>query len=81
MIGGGLQIVFNVSSDTSNPNDSECNNANNPELNPAINLGLGKYLGVSLYPSTNQVSLNIGLGLALPISVSAQIDTVDHSDY
>ncbi len=39
----------------------------------SINIGLGKYLGISLAPDFSKVELNFGLGIALPISYTFPI--------
>jgi len=69
LIGGGAQFVF-TASDISGWNALG---------NTAMTFGMGRYLGVSIYPATAQISLNIGLGVAPLVSVSMKIDTVDHN--
>jgi RHS repeat-associated protein len=38
-----------------------------------INIGLGKYLGISIAPDLSKVELNFGLGIALPVSYTFPI--------
>jgi RHS repeat-associated protein len=39
----------------------------------SINIGLGKYLGISLAPDFSKVELNFGFGIALPVSYTFPI--------
>jgi len=36
----------------------------------SINIGLGRYLGFSIAPDFSKITLNVGFGLALPLSVT-----------
>ena len=54
LIGGGAQFVFTDS------DISGCDTLGNT----AITFGIGRYLGVSIYPATGQISFNIGLGVS-----------------
>ena len=42
-----------------------------------INIGLGRYLGLSVAPDFSKIKLNIGFGLALPLSVAVPVEGVD----
>ncbi len=44
-----------------------------------VNIGLGKYLGVSFAPDLSKIQLNIGLGLALPASLTVPISDQDYN--
>ena len=68
LIGGGAQIVFSASDIIGWKAIG----------NTAMTFGIGRYLGISIYPASAQISLNIGLGLAPPLSISTQIDVVDY---
>jgi len=39
----------------------------------SINIGIGKYLGISVAPDFSKVGLNFGIGLALPVSYTVPI--------
>jgi len=43
----------------------------------AFNFGLGRYLGISIAPDLSKIKVNIGLGLALPISHTVPIEGID----
>ena len=42
-----------------------------------INIGLGRYLGISIAPDFSKLKLNIGFGLALPLSVTVPVEGID----
>jgi RHS repeat-associated protein len=69
LLGGGAQFVFDV-------NDSHGIKGLG-EL--SFSFGFGRYLGLTIFPELEQISINVGLGFSPPISVSTQIDTIDHS--
>ena len=39
----------------------------------SVNIGLGKYLGITVAPDLSKVQLNIGLGLTLPLSYTVPV--------
>ena len=42
-----------------------------------INIGLGRYLGISIAPDFSNLKLNIGFGIALPLSVTVPVEGID----
>jgi len=42
-----------------------------------INIGLGRYLGLSVAPDFSKIKLNIGFGLALPLSLTVRVEGID----
>ncbi len=68
LVGGGAQFIF-TASDLRGWDKLG---------NTSITFGIGRYLGVSLFPTTSQISLNIGLGVPPIISLSTLLDQVDH---
>jgi RHS repeat-associated protein len=69
IIGGGVQFVFDTADNTKPDQLGDI----------SVSFGVGRYLGMSVYPKSGQISLNIGLGFSPPISISTQLDTIDHS--
>ncbi len=62
--GGGIKFTF----------DDPCDSSNNNDSNLMVSWGLSKYLGVSYSPDFSQKSLNLGLGLGLPVSFSSSVE-------
>ena len=71
IIGGGAQFVFNTLGNTKQNKPGDI----------SFSFGITRYLGISIYPESGQLSLNVGLGFSPPINFSTQIDTIDHSCY
>ncbi len=42
-----------------------------------FNFGFGKYLGISIAPDLSKIKINIGLGLALPVSHTVPVEGID----
>ena len=43
----------------------------------SINIGLGKYLGISFALDLSKITINLGFGLALPVSVTVPVEGID----
>jgi len=57
VVGGGIQLNFDMRCDKSSPDDDL-----------TVSWGLSKYLGISYNPQLSRGSVNLGLGLGLPVS-------------
>jgi hypothetical protein len=61
--GGGFQITF----------DTPVESRANPCEDVNVSMGMGKFLGITYNTELSRGSVNIGLGLGLPISFSTPI--------
>lgn len=75
LIGGGFQFTW-VNDSLPKPiedKNGKCNGQAKP-VPLTWNIGLNKYLGISIGEDFSSVSLNIGMGIGLPLSVSSPIE-------
>lgn len=70
LIGGGASFVFSLNPEHE---DFDCGDT-------WVHFGLGKYLGIGMNPMTGQVSINVGVALASPISISINLEKIDAND-
>lgn len=71
VVGGGWQFTWEKDS------NKKCGTSSNGQATPipnTWNFGLNKYLGISVGENFSSFSLNIGLGIGLPISVTSPIE-------
>ena len=62
--GGGIKFTF----------DDPCESSNNNDSDLMVSWGLSKYLGISYSPDFSRKSINLGLGLGLPVSFSSSVE-------
>ena len=62
-LGGGIQITYNTGVDS---RTTPCEDVN-------VSLGMGKYFGATYNTELSRGSINLGLGLGLPVSFSTPV--------
>jgi hypothetical protein len=70
LVGGGIQITF----------DTGVESRTNPINDVLVSLGLAKYLGITYNTELSRGSINIGLGLGLPLTFGTSLDNLLFDD-